>query len=169
VWWQINGAVELGENSVFRGTMLVNGAISLLESATLFGRGISREGAISLHNNIVNMSMLPIAADIASSGAVSFCAGDSTVLSGNIDGTWSNGSTSASITVFASGDYYVTNTTGCGSDTSNHISVTVNNCGGECAAPVIISVDSVCGNDASMCWTPVPGCYRLPGAMESAS
>ncbi|MGB3085216.1 MAG: ice-binding family protein, partial [Saprospiraceae bacterium] len=31
VYWQVNGAFALGDGSVFRGTLLVNGAISLLE------------------------------------------------------------------------------------------------------------------------------------------
>ena len=55
MYWRINGAVALGVNSTFRGTMLVNGAISLLDGATLFGRGLSRAGAISLSTNIVTL------------------------------------------------------------------------------------------------------------------
>jgi len=55
VYWQINGQFDLGVNSVFRGTAIVNGAINLLEGSTLFGRGLSQAGAISLHNNIVTI------------------------------------------------------------------------------------------------------------------
>ena len=51
VYWQITGAVVLGESSVFKGTIIGNAAISLLESASLTGRGLTRQGAISLHNN----------------------------------------------------------------------------------------------------------------------
>jgi len=53
VYWQINGKFDLGENSVFRGTIVANGAITLWESSSLFGRGLTRAGAISLHNNKV--------------------------------------------------------------------------------------------------------------------
>lgn len=63
VYWQINGAVDLGDNSVFRGTIIANGAISLLESASLFGRALSIAGAINLLHNMVNISLgipLPI-------------------------------------------------------------------------------------------------------------
>lgn len=63
VYWQINGAVDLAESSVFRGTIIANGAITLLESSSLFGRGLSIAGAINLHNNIVNIggeNTLPI-------------------------------------------------------------------------------------------------------------
>lgn len=126
VYWQVNGQVDLGDNSLFQGTLLVNGAINLLEAAELQGRALSRAGAIALHNNIVNLSLQAEAGTISAAGATTICAGDSVVLSGNTDGVWSNGSTSASITVNTGGDYFVTNTTGCGSDTSNHILVTVN-------------------------------------------
>jgi hypothetical protein len=65
VYWQINGAVSLGDSSVFAGTILANGAISLLESASLMGRALSIGGAISLQNNIISIgaqtpSPLPI-------------------------------------------------------------------------------------------------------------
>ncbi|MDP2386695.1 MAG: ice-binding family protein [Bacteroidota bacterium] len=53
VYWQINGLFSLGDHSVFGGTILANGAISLLDSSTLDGRGLSRAGAILLSNNLV--------------------------------------------------------------------------------------------------------------------
>jgi len=126
VWWQINGAFSLGDSSVFRGTIVANGAISLLEGSSLLGRGLSRAGAIDLHNNVVTIGMPPIASIITASGPTTFCVGDSVILSGNSGGIWSNGSATPSITVYTGGDYFVTNTNGCGSDTSNHIIVTVN-------------------------------------------
>jgi len=57
VFWQINGQFDLGVNSVFRGTAVVNGAINLLENSTLYGRALSQVGAISLHNNVVTMPL----------------------------------------------------------------------------------------------------------------
>lgn len=53
VFWQVNGAVTLGENSVFNGTIVSNGAISLLDSAALNGRALSEAGAIALDNNML--------------------------------------------------------------------------------------------------------------------
>ena len=127
VFWQINGQFDLGQNSVFRGTALVNGAIHLLDGASLIGRALSRVGAIStINNSIVDVATLPIASTITANGAITFCAGGSVVLSGNVGGVWSTGATTFSITVTASGDYYVINTTNCGSIISNHIIVTVN-------------------------------------------
>jgi hypothetical protein len=53
VFWQVNGAVTLSENSVFNGNIVANGAISLLDSASLNGRALSEAGAIALDNNML--------------------------------------------------------------------------------------------------------------------
>lgn len=126
VYWQINGAVELGENFIFRGNIPANGAISLLDGTALFGRALSREGAIDLHNNVVDFNMLPAAQIIVADGPIVFCEGDSVVLSGNCGGVWNDGSTGATLTVTQGGDYFVTSSNACGSVTSNHIIVVVN-------------------------------------------
>lgn len=125
VYWQINGAFDLGDSSVFSGTLITNGAITLLEASSLLGRGLSRQGAIALNNNVVTIGSSSVASVISASGATSFCAGDSVTLSGNNGGTWSNSATTSSITVYGGGNYYVTNTGGCGDVTSNHIIITV--------------------------------------------
>jgi hypothetical protein len=51
VYWQIGGLVTLGQNSVMRGNLLVDGAINMIEGATLIGRGLSRGGAITIDTN----------------------------------------------------------------------------------------------------------------------
>lgn len=53
VYWQVGGAADLGIHSTFKGTIIADGAISLLDSALLDGRGLSRAGAINLNNNKV--------------------------------------------------------------------------------------------------------------------
>ena len=55
VYWQVDGAFSLGDNSVFVGTMIAKNAVELLEGSSVIGRVLSREGAISLHNNIVTL------------------------------------------------------------------------------------------------------------------
>ena len=55
VYWQIGGALTLGSNSVFRGTALVDGAITFLDGASMFGRGLTKAGAISLYNNVISI------------------------------------------------------------------------------------------------------------------
>lgn len=54
VYWQVGGRVDLGANSVFRGTIIADGAINLVSGAMLLGRGLSIAGAISLDTNVVN-------------------------------------------------------------------------------------------------------------------
>lgn len=54
VFFQVNGQVDLGANSVFFGNILSNGVINLLESADLFGRALACAGAINLNNNTVD-------------------------------------------------------------------------------------------------------------------
>ncbi len=55
VFFQVNGAVNLGINSTFSGTIIANGAISLLTGASLLGRALSLAGAINLDTNVVNV------------------------------------------------------------------------------------------------------------------
>jgi hypothetical protein len=65
VYWSINGEFTGGSNSLFKGTLLVNGSITLLESSSLEGRALSRDGAVLLNNNLVEIktsveSTLPV-------------------------------------------------------------------------------------------------------------
>ncbi|QOW11665.1 T9SS type A sorting domain-containing protein [Kaistella flava (ex Peng et al. 2021)] len=154
VYWQVNGEVDLGDNSLFQGTILADGAINLLQGATLNGRGLSTAGAISLSTNTVTLSLQPTASVITAGGATTFCAGGSVTLSGNSGGTWSTGATTSSITVNTSGDYFVTNTNACGSVNSNHIIVTVN----PLPAATAGRDTSICsGNSVTLGTSPVSG------------
>ena len=83
-------------------------------------------GTVTSNHIVVTVNPQPIASVITAGGATTFCAGGSVILSGNVGGTWSNSATTATITVTTPGDYYVTNTNGCGTVTSNHIAVTIN-------------------------------------------
>ena len=123
IYWQINGAFNLGEGSVFQGNVVNNGAINLLAGSSLFGRGLSRSGAINLNTNVVSNDMLPAPSIITSSGPTSFCTGGSVVLSGNCGGIWSSGASTPDITISTAGDYFVTTNNGCGMAESNHIVV----------------------------------------------
>lgn len=58
VFFQVNGAVNVGIGASFKGTILANGAISLLTGASLEGRGLSIAGAINLDNNRVEVTPL---------------------------------------------------------------------------------------------------------------
>ncbi|MBK7428558.1 MAG: DUF3494 domain-containing protein [Saprospiraceae bacterium] len=58
IFWQINGAVELGINSFFRGNIIASGAISLLSGATIEGRALTTAGAIGLSDNVASICAL---------------------------------------------------------------------------------------------------------------
>ena len=53
IYWQVNGLFNLGDNSQFKGTMITDGANSLLTNSSVEGRILSRAGAISLASNVV--------------------------------------------------------------------------------------------------------------------
>ncbi|MFA6404142.1 MAG: ice-binding family protein, partial [Salinivirgaceae bacterium] len=49
VYWMVNGAVSIGDGSIFNGNIIANnGAIDLLTGATLNGRALTTDGAISV-------------------------------------------------------------------------------------------------------------------------
>jgi len=97
-------------------------------------------GSVTSNHIAVTVTSAVVASVITAGGATTFCEGGSVILSGNVGGTWSNGTTTATLTVKAAGNYYVTNTNVCGTVTSNHIVVTVN------PAPTATT-----GNDAIIC------------------
>ena len=71
VYWQVNGQFELADSSVFRGTVIANGAINLLEASSLEGRSLSVGGAVSLFNSTIKF--VPDSATI--SGTAGVCEG----------------------------------------------------------------------------------------------
>ena len=60
VFWQLNGEFDLGANSTFRGVALVTGAINLLSGSYLYGKALTRAGAINLINNIANSVVVTV-------------------------------------------------------------------------------------------------------------
>lgn len=60
VYWQIGGLVTMGQNSVMRGTLLVDGAINMIQGASLIGRGLSRGGAIAIDTNTASLPTAPV-------------------------------------------------------------------------------------------------------------
>ncbi|WP_430405976.1 ice-binding family protein [Fluviicola sp.] len=161
VYWHVVGAIVLGPNSTFGGTILGNAAVTLNDGANLSGRVFTTAGALSLTNNIITIASTPVSSTISSNGPTTFCSGDSIVLSGNVNGVWSTGETTSEITVYSGGDYYVTNSNVSCSVESNHINVIVNPVPsamvGDSAticnlSNVILGASPVAGNTYS--WTP---------------
>jgi hypothetical protein len=55
VFWQVSSAATLGTNSVFQGTILSLQSITLDTGATLMGRALARNGAVTLDSNTVTV------------------------------------------------------------------------------------------------------------------
>ena len=53
IFWQVGSSATLGTNSVFRGTILALQAITLQTGATLQGRALARNAAVTLDSNTV--------------------------------------------------------------------------------------------------------------------
>jgi hypothetical protein len=63
IFWQIDGAVNIGAAADFKGVILANGALSLATGAVLTGNGLCRQGAINTDNVNASLSIdsgLPI-------------------------------------------------------------------------------------------------------------
>ncbi len=105
-------------------------------------------GSVNSSNSITTtVNQLPATPTITSSGPTTFCTGSVTLSapSGFSSYAWSNGATSQSITVNASGSFnvFVTGANGCQSGVSNNVSVTVNN------TPVFSTINaSICSNQS---------------------
>jgi len=51
VWWQVGSSATLGTGTTFRGSILALTSISLVDNATMLGRALARNGAVSLGTN----------------------------------------------------------------------------------------------------------------------
>jgi hypothetical protein len=54
VFWQVGSSATLGTNSSFEGTILALQSITLDTGASLVGRALARNGAVSMDTNAVN-------------------------------------------------------------------------------------------------------------------
>jgi hypothetical protein len=170
VYWMVNGAVSIGDNSIFNGTIVANnGAIDLLSGATLLGRALTTDGALATASMTTLIPFSPLVTTDPTNQII--CAGGSAsftvVASGTsityqwrkgsinlINGGNISGANSASLTINpvsiadASVNYNVIVTGAFApNDTSNNASLTVN------TAPSITTQpanESTCLGDAAI-------------------
>jgi len=170
VYWQVNGQFDLGAGSVFRGTLINDGAINLLEGSSLFGRGLTTAGAINLYNNVVTIGSSPAAAGTIT-GTSTVCQGQTGVaysVSAITNATsyiWTlptgatitAGANTNSITVSfsasaASGNITVQGSSSCGTGTvSANFAVTVNSL--PSAAGTITGTSTVCQGQTGVAYS----------------
>ncbi|HYV50388.1 MAG TPA: ice-binding family protein, partial [Dongiaceae bacterium] len=55
VYWIVGTSATLGANSVWYGNILADQSITLDTSATLYGRALSRSGAVTLDTNVIDV------------------------------------------------------------------------------------------------------------------
>jgi hypothetical protein len=51
VWWQVGSSATLGTGTTFRGNIIALTSITLVDNATMLGRALARNGAVSLGTN----------------------------------------------------------------------------------------------------------------------
>lgn len=70
IYWIVNGQFTLGDNSVFYGTVINDGAIIILNNAYMEGRLLSVAGAVYLNSNIIdNVCSVALPIDLVSFSA----------------------------------------------------------------------------------------------------
>ena len=79
VYWKVDGAVDIYSNSVFNGTLVVAGAISLETGDTLNGRALTINGAIAINGSYVKITPNACVAP-AINGILHACPGSTTAL-----------------------------------------------------------------------------------------
>ena len=125
VYWKIEGATTINDNSIFNGTIVCNNAAILINNgATINGRALTTNGAITTTAVNVTANTTPVAGAITGAGSV-YVGSTITLADCITGGTWS--SSNANATVSSSGvvsgvsagtaiiRYIVSNL--CGSDT----------------------------------------------------
>lgn len=76
IWWQVPSSATLGSNTSLKGNILALTSISMVTGASLTGRALARNGAVTLQSNTVNQScssaaVLPVSGPLTSAGASS--------------------------------------------------------------------------------------------------
>lgn len=89
VYWKVEGAVSLANNTTFHGTIVANnGAIDITTGAKFFGRALTTNGAITTNGDTINALVTPSPATI--SGDSTVCAGSSIpLMASDTGGVWS--------------------------------------------------------------------------------
>jgi len=103
VYWLINGAVHIYDNSVFNGTIVAVGAITSNTGDTLNGRSLTINGDIAINGSYISITT-PSCIAPAITGAMQICPGATTALSdSSAGGTWSSSNTAVAVIDSSSG------------------------------------------------------------------
>ncbi len=94
VYWKVDGAVNIGDNSMFNGTMVANnGAIITGVNDSINGRLLTTNGAITIQSNFISITPAACVAP-AIGGTTNVCPGNTTTLTdATSGGRWSSSNT----------------------------------------------------------------------------
>ena len=59
IFWQVGSSATLGTSTIFQGTIMAEASVSLQTGATLYGRALALNGAVSLDANTITIPFLP--------------------------------------------------------------------------------------------------------------
>jgi type VI secretion system secreted protein VgrG len=62
VFWQVGSSATLGTGTSFQGNILADQSITLTTGATVTGRALALNGAVTMDNNTINIPMNAVAA-----------------------------------------------------------------------------------------------------------
>ncbi len=101
VYWKVNGAVNLANNTVFHGTVIASsGAIDITSGAKFYGRALTTTGAITTNGDSINAPVLATTGTITGDSTV--CVGSTIQFTGvDTPGVW--GATNPRATVSSTG------------------------------------------------------------------
>ena len=86
VFWQVGSSATLGTNSVFVGTIMALTSVTATTGATVQGRLLARNGAVTLDNNVINAADCASAAPTTTTtapGDTTIAPGDTTIAPGD--------------------------------------------------------------------------------------
>ena len=120
IYWLVNGAVNVFDNSLFNGNIIGAGAISFSPGDTLNGRALTKNGAVNVAGSYLNSAPAITCIAPAIGGILSVCPGATTALNDSTTGgMWSSsnplvasvGSSSGIVTGILPGNTTITYTT----------------------------------------------------------
>ena len=86
IYWQVGSSATLGVSSVFKGTIMAMASITATTGASVEGRLLARTAAVTLDNNVVNVTAASVS-PVAVGGAAGVCQDVTTLVAGGSSGS----------------------------------------------------------------------------------
>ena len=105
VYWKVSGATLINDNSIFNGTIVGTGAITLNTGDSMSGRAMTINGAVNINASYVAITTASVSCVApAIGGTKAVCAGSATTLTdASVGGTWASSNTAVAAVGSSSG------------------------------------------------------------------